>query len=160
MLATWFGAGLLPKAPGTWGSLAALICAWPLVHLGGRTALLVGIVVVFAVGLWAAGRYARAKGSSDPCEVVIDEVVGQWIAIVPVVGTGISPGDYAISCLVPLVAFRLFDVWKPWPVGWLDENLWAGLGIMMDDVAAGLYAGIVTVLIFFLYAYFAGWIVS
>ena len=160
LLATWFGAGLLPKAPGTWGSLAALVCAWPLVQIGGRPYLLVGIAVVFALGLWAADHYARATNGGDPGEVVIDEVAGQWIALLPVAGTSLSPGDYALACLPALIAFRLFDIWKPWPVGWLDEKLHGGLGIMMDDVAAGLYAGVVVALIVFLYAAFAGGLVS
>jgi phosphatidylglycerophosphatase A len=137
VLATWFGCGLLPKAPGTWGSLAALPLAFVLAELAGPRGLLIGALLVLIVGLWAADVYAAHSGSGDPGEVVIDEVAGQWLALVP---AALDPRLYAVAFL----AFRFFDIVKVWPANWLDRNLKGGWGIMLDDVAAGLYAGAVT----------------
>ena len=133
LLATWFGCGLLPKAPGTWGSAAALPCAALLVWLGGPWLLLVAAALAFALGVWASEVYARANGLEDPGAVVIDEVVGQWLALVPAAGVFwlYLPG---------FLAFRLFDILKPWPVSWADRAVHGGWGIMLDDVLAGLYA--------------------
>jgi nicotinamide-nucleotide amidase len=80
-LSTWFGAGLLPRAPGTWGALAALPCAWGMVLLGGPWLLLGGTVATFGVGLWASARYMTIAGVDDPAAICIDEVVGQWLTL-------------------------------------------------------------------------------
>ncbi|HIJ62166.1 MAG TPA: phosphatidylglycerophosphatase A [Rhodospirillaceae bacterium] len=131
-LATWFGAGLLPKAPGTWGSLAALPFAWAISEAGGGGLLAAAVALVSVVGWWAAERYAKASGDGDPGPVVIDEVAGQWLVL-----TMVPPGlaGYALG----FVLFRLFDIVKPWPVSWADRQLKGGLGIMLDDLLAGLY---------------------
>src|SRR5690606_9557196 len=104
-----FGAGLLPKAPGTWGSLAALPPALLLAWLGGPWALMAGALAAFALGLWASARYAAAAGKDDPSEVVIDEVAAQWLvlAFLP-----LAP----LPWLAGFALFRLFDAAKPWPV--------------------------------------------
>jgi phosphatidylglycerophosphatase A len=133
VLATWFGAGLLPRAPGTWGSAAALPLAWLLVAWGGPTALALAVVVVSAVGWWASAVYVTRTGRDDPGEIVIDEVAGQWLALIFV------PLD-PLLYLAAFAAFRLFDIKKPFPVGWLDRHIDGGLGVMADDIAAGLYA--------------------
>jgi phosphatidylglycerophosphatase A len=133
-LATWFGAGLLPIAPGTWGSLAALPCAW-LIHayLGGR-GLAIAVVVIFAAGLWAADRYAKGSAMVDPGAVVIDEVAGQWAVLLMVEPDLLLYG-------LGFVLFRAADIVKPWPVSWADRRLGGGLGIMVDDILAAVYAG-------------------
>jgi phosphatidylglycerophosphatase A len=133
LLATWFGCGLLPRAPGTWGSLAALPFAWGLAAAGGWPALAVGAVLLFAIGLWACQRVVDASGAEDPGECVIDEVAGQWLALV---AAPLDPLAYAFG----FAAFRLFDIVKPWPASWADRELKGGLGIMLDDIFAGLYA--------------------
>lgn len=132
-IATWFGAGLLPKAPGTWGSLAALPFAW-IVHAElGQGWLLVGAVLLFIVGTWAAERYRRHAETQDPQAVVVDEVVGQWLVLAAL------PGPELLSYAIGFALFRLFDVWKPWPVSWADRNVKGGLGIMLDDALAAAY---------------------
>ena len=131
VLATWFGAGLLPKAPGTWGSLAAIPFALALTWVGGPWLLLAAASAVFFAGVWAGGRYAKERGLEDPGAVVIDEVAGQWIALIPAL---LDP----VLVVLAFLAFRLFDILKPWPVGWLDRELKGGLGIMSDDVLAGV----------------------
>jgi phosphatidylglycerophosphatase A len=138
VIATFFGSGLLKPAPGTWGSLAALLL-WALLameaHAPASTlliALIAGIVLSIALGVPAATIAARESGRKDPGFVVIDEVAGQWIALLG------SPADWKHG-LIALVLFRLFDITKPFPARQL-EALPEGWGIVFDDVAAGLYA--------------------
>lgn len=135
LLATWFGSGLLPWAPGTWGSLAALPFGAALAWAGGPWALVAGAAVVFALGLWASQRYAEASGRADPGAVVIDEVAAQWLALIP---CGLNPWLFAAA----FIAFRVFDVLKVWPANWIDRNLKGGFGIMADDLVAAAYAGL------------------
>lgn len=138
LIATWFGCGYAPKVPGTAGSAAAvaiavlvrLAWAWP------PYAFAILAAALFLPGIWAAGVVARESGRKDPQFVVVDEVIGQWIAIA---------GAAAINwktCLAAFVLFRLFDIWKPFPVRNL-EALRGGVGIVMDDVMAGIYAALV-----------------
>ncbi|MCK9538795.1 phosphatidylglycerophosphatase A [Dokdonella sp.] len=137
-IASGFGAGLSPVAPGTAGSLAALLpwlvlreLPWPWYAL----ALLVG----FAVGVWAAAVSVARLRLADPGAIVWDEFVGQWIALAPLLWfTGGWPW-----VLVGFALFRLFDVAKPWPVSWADRRVSGGLGVMLDDVLAGLWAALV-----------------
>lgn len=137
-MATFFGSGLLKPAPGTWGSVAALLL-WAAYAWVARPSafalnavLVIGIVIVIALGVPAATIAERESGGHDPGFVVIDEVAGQWIALLG------CPGDWS-HALICLVLFRLFDITKPPPARQL-ERLPAGWGIVFDDVAAGLYA--------------------
>lgn len=139
LVATWFGVGLLPKAPGTWGSLSALPVAWLLSFFGGQIALAVAIVVCFCAGIWATGRVIGG-GDDDPASVVIDEVVGQWMVLLFV------PPNLALYAAGFLV-FRLADILKPWPVSWADRAVKGALGVMLDDILAALYGGGVLALI-------------
>jgi len=132
-LATWFGAGYSPFAPGTAGSLAAIAIAYLLRdHIQPwHLALFAAVLAVPAV--WAASLTAEIVGRKDPSIVVVDEVIGQWIAL-----AAARTIDWK-SCLVAFALFRLFDIWKPAPVRQL-EALPAGIGINADDAMAGLYA--------------------
>lgn len=134
LLATWFGAGLLPWAPGSWGSLAALPFAWAIEWRFGQAGLAIAAILVFAAGCWAADTVARAGAVRDPGFVVIDEVAAQWLVLA---AAPHSLSAYAIGFLL----FRIADVIKPWPARWADRALHGGLGIMLDDVFAALYAG-------------------
>jgi phosphatidylglycerophosphatase A len=133
LLATWFGAGFLPVAPGTWASLAALPCAALLVWLGGPVLVLAASVAVFVLGIWAADAYMQTVQVHDPSAIVIDEVVGQWVtlALLP-----LDPVMYALG----FVLFRVLDVLKPWPANFIDRAVTGGFGVMLDDVVAGAYA--------------------
>jgi phosphatidylglycerophosphatase A len=134
VLATWFGVGRLPGAPGTWGSLAALPFAAVLAWLGGPWTVLLASATVFALGLWASARYIAASGIDDPGPVVVDEVVGQWLtlALLP-----LTP----ISYVVGFILFRIADMAKPWPANWIDRSVAGPWGVMLDDVVAAIYAG-------------------
>lgn len=132
-MATGFGAGLLPKAPGTWGSLLAVALAWPIYGAAGQTGLAIAAVAAFAIGIWVSNKCVQKYGTEDPGQVVIDEIAGQWLVLLVV-----APGwlGYGLG----FVLFRAFDIFKPWPVSWVDRNIKGGLGIMIDDVVAAGYA--------------------
>ena len=140
LVCSWFGAGWMKPAPGTWGSLAALPLGWLLFWLAGPPLLGVAIIVVFLIGWWASERIVRSEGLEDPSWVVIDEVAGQWLTLLI---TPPSLLDYAVG----FALFRLFDIWKPWPVSWADQKIKGGLGIMLDDVLAGLMGLVVLTLL-------------
>lgn len=145
IIATFGFVGHLRPAPGTWGSLAALPVGWLLHTIGGAGLLIVGIVLSFASGWWATALETHGKEDHDPSEIVIDEVAGQWIAILPL-SLGASHVNADILGLWPgwicaFVLFRLFDILKPGPIGWADRRGDA-LGVMLDDVIAGLFAAI------------------
>jgi phosphatidylglycerophosphatase A len=136
LISTFLGVGLVPFAPGTWGSLAALPVAW-LIHANlGPLALAAAALLVVGLGSWSAGATMRRTRSDDPGAIVIDEVAGQWLVLAAV------PLDllwYAAG----FALFRLFDITKPWPVSWADRQVKGGLGVMLDDViAAGYAAGV------------------
>ena len=145
LVVTFFHAGRLRPAPGTWGSLAALPAALLLHMAGGPLFLVAATVIAFFLGTWATERYLKDTGTHDPSEVVIDEVVGQWIALFPV-SLGASHAGAEITQLWPgilaaFLFFRAFDIWKPGPIGWC-ERLPGAWGVMMDDVAAGWIASL------------------
>jgi len=145
LIATFGMVGHLRPAPGTWGSLAALPAAWLLHVLGGPVLLAIGAALAFAIGWWATAQETRGKADHDPSEIVIDEAAGQWLAMLPV-SIGATHAGAALSALWPgwiaaFVLFRLFDIWKPGPVGWADRRGDA-LGVMLDDVIAGLFAAL------------------
>jgi phosphatidylglycerophosphatase A len=137
VIATWFGCGYSPRAPGTVGSAAAVLIAIALHHHAGlgRWPFLALTVVAIPPAVWAAGVTARELKLTDPQIVVVDEVVGQWIALA---GAHVNWK----TCLAAFALFRLFDIWKPPPVRQL-ERLHGGWGIVADDVMAGVYAALV-----------------
>jgi phosphatidylglycerophosphatase A len=134
ILATWFGCGLSPIGPGTAGSAAAIAIAYFLHWPPYAFALLA--LAITPLGIWAASETAKQVGKEDPGLVVIDEVAGQWLTL-----AGASALNWK-SFLAGFLLFRLFDIWKPFPIRRL-ESLPGGLGIMADDLAAGVYAAAV-----------------
>ncbi len=137
-LATWFGCGYFPWGPGTAGSLAAAVIA-ALLHFylgAGRATLLLLTAALVSPAIWAATRTARLINEKDPGIVVVDEVLGQWITL-----AGATVLN-AKALIAGFVLFRLFDIWKPWPVRKL-EQLPTGTGIVADDLAAGVYGAII-----------------
>ncbi len=139
LLATGFGVGLLPGMPGTWGSLAALFCAWPIVDVAGAYGLAAAAALAFLAGIWAAGVAARASGRSDPGVIVIDEIAAQWLVLV------FAPLDWR-AYGAGFLLFRVFDIVKPWPIRTVERRVKGGAGIMLDDVLAAFYAVILLVI--------------
>ena len=132
LFATWFGVGLIRPAPGTWGSFAALLiwyfaeCMHPTAHV---------ILPIFILFSWlVCSQATKDSDSKDHSAIVIDEVAGMFVAL-SLVPHGI------MTYLCAFLLFRLFDIWKPWPISWVDQNVQGGLGILLDDLIAGLFAG-------------------
>jgi phosphatidylglycerophosphatase A len=137
MLLSWFGCGLSPVAPGTMGSLGSLPLGAILRWAYGPWTLPICATALFFAGWACAARQLRdGLDGEDPQWIVVDEVVGQWIvlSVVP-----FHPLGYVLA----VVLFRIFDIAKPWPVSWADRHVPGGLGIMLDDLLAGLYAAVV-----------------
>jgi phosphatidylglycerophosphatase A len=131
-IATGAGSGYLPKAPGTWGSLVGVLL-WFLLRPLPLAPYCILVAGLFVLGTVAAGAAEKIVDHGDPGLVVIDEIVGQIIALTTVPA-------HPLWIILGFVFFRFFDILKPFPVGWLDSHIHGGLGIMLDDVAAGLYA--------------------
>ena len=131
-LATFFGIGRLPWAPGTWGSLAGLAISW-FFFLDHPYRLLIAAALLFAVSVPACTRAEALMGEKDPSSVVVDEVVGMMVSM------AFLPAPHGYFALIAFILFRLFDIWKPWPWKKL-QYLPGGWGILVDDVGAGLYA--------------------
>ena len=149
IIASVFGIGFFDVAPGTVMSAVAVPLAAMIGVFAGGAALLLASLIVFVVGVIACGAHVRRTGREDPPECVIDELAGQWLAcsacllsfgtMAPV--THISLPAFAIA----FAAFRLFDIWKPWPVRWADEQVTGGMGVMLDDMIAGMMAGAIVI---------------
>ena len=154
IIATFLYVGHMRPAPGTWGSLAALPFAWIIRTYSGLYGLIFACGIVYALGLWATKMETAGKENHDPSEIVIDEVVGQWIALLPIASIVTSRGLDALALwpgwITAFALFRLFDITKPWLVGWADKRDDA-TGVMLDDVNAGIFAAICVVIIGGLY---------
>ncbi|AQA20070.1 phosphatidylglycerophosphatase A [Halioglobus japonicus] len=131
-LAFGLGSGLAPKAPGTFGTIAAVPLFWLLSHLSLEM-YTVALVVAFVAGIWICDKASKELGVHDHPGIVWDEFVGYWLTMWAL------PADW-VWMLAGFVAFRIFDIAKPWPIGWLDKRVDGGLGIMIDDIVAGLMA--------------------
>lgn len=131
LIATFGGFGLLRPAPGTIGAAAAAAVGWIIACTLSPLALLPFALAAFLAGIWAANEMEKASGDKDPSSVVMDEVAGQWLvlAFVP-----ITLQWY----LIAFALFRFFDILKPWPVSYADQKIAGGLGVMSDDIIAGL----------------------
>lgn len=136
-LATFGYSGLIRPAPGTWGTVAGVPFAWLLLDLGGAPAVAAAAVAAFLIGWWAAHVHMTATGNmSDPSEIVIDEVAGLWVAYLA------APDNGWLWLLAAFLLFRLFDIWKPGPIGWADRHVKGALGVMVDDIVAGAAAAL------------------
>jgi phosphatidylglycerophosphatase A len=128
-----FGSGFLPRAPGTWGSLLALVLWWWLLAPLPWWMQLGVALVVFVAGVWLVDRVLRRYGVGDEPAIVIDEFAGLWVALVAV-------DQQPLPVLLGFVAFRVFDIVKPWPIGLADARVKGGFGVMLDDLLAGIGA--------------------
>jgi phosphatidylglycerophosphatase A len=147
LLGTWFGSGLSPKMSGTCGSIAALPFAYVIQTVWGNSALLLASIIAFFAGWWASHVYLRYTDASDPKEIVIDEVAGQWFLLSFLYATW-------TSYIIGLALFRFFDIVKPWPVSWSDRVVKGGLGVMLDDILAAAYPLVICVVVAWLSGFF------
>ena len=152
LIVTVFYVGFSPYAPGTIGSIVAILIGYWIQFIGGFPLLMSCVITFFFAGWAFTDRYiSQTKASHDPQEIVIDEVVGQWISYLPI---SFYIWKYELTILsfdwfnwvTALILFRIFDIWKPWPVIWADKKN-NSLGVMLDDVLAGIYAAIITVVL-------------
>ena len=137
-----FGSGLAPVAPGTFGTLAA-IPIYCLMQNLSLTIYLVLTIIAFIVGIWICQQSADWLGKEDPSAVVWDEIVGYLITMIA------APTGW-LWIVIGFVLFRFFDILKPWPISLADREIHGGLGIMVDDVIAGVFAGVLLQSIFYL----------
>lgn len=135
-VATGFGSGLIRPAPGTWGSAAAALFGFGIWELLPSPFLMPVLAIVsFALGWHATDIYCKRNGVHDPSEVVMDEFAGIFVTLS---FAPLTPW----TVLAGFLLFRLFDIWKPWPIRWADRSIEGAFGVMFDDVLAGLIAGI------------------
>ena len=137
LLASWFGSGFLKPAPGTWGSLAALPFGAALIEFTGLHGLLIAALALIPVGTWATSLFQQQSGVHDDKRIVIDEVIGQWIAMLPI--ALLNPLYIALA----FILFRFFDILKPWPISYIDKHVDSAFGVILDDILAGIAAGFV-----------------
>lgn len=149
LTATFFWSGLFPFAPGTAGSAAALPFAFILSWVFGQWWLLLFGGLAFVAGLWACAIYAPATGKKDPGACVIDEVAGQFVTLAFIPATFST--DTLAWYVVGFLAFRAFDIVKPWPASKFDRELDGAMGIMLDDVISGFMAGVVLLIAYVLW---------
>ena len=142
VITTLFGLGFSKFAPGTVGSIFGLITAWLIVSYTSNTYLIAAATLVFFIGFFLSNIYSKYLNTNDPSRIIIDELVGQWITLF------FLPPE-VLYYLIGFILFRFFDIFKPWPVNWADSNLHGGLGIMLDDVFAGIYSCIIVSTLFY-----------
>jgi phosphatidylglycerophosphatase A len=143
-IATGFYSGYLPKAPGTWGSLVGLLLFF-LLHTLNLQIYLAVVAAIFVIGTFAAGEAEKIMDRKDPGLVVIDEIVGILITMIAIPAT-------PLAMALGFVLFRIFDIWKPFPIRLIDQRFHGGLGIMLDDIVAGIFSLVILqVLVRFLF---------
>ena len=147
---TFFGAGLSPKAPGTVGTLASLPVGLGVIYYFGIEALFTLTLAITIIGIFEVNKYEQATGIHDHQQIVIDEAAGMWLSLIIAYSTATAmsyPYADILAILFSFAAFRLFDIWKPSTIGWIDRELKGGLSVMLDDVLAGIAGGLLSALL-------------
>ena len=150
------GSGLPRRAPGTWGTVGGLIIAIPLLSLGFVPFLIITILSC-VIGSWICGLTSELMGGHDNPHIVWDEWAGMWLTLLPLSYMGIADGNFwqniaqtssIVAIIIAFILFRFFDIIKPPPIGWADKKVAGGLGIMLDDIIAGIMAAAVWIIIY------------
>ncbi len=147
---TFGGAGLSPKAPGTVGTLASLPVGVAVLYSFGMETLFMLTLAITVTGIFEINKYEKLTGEHDQQEIVIDEAAGMWLALMIAISTAATmtyPYAEVLAIVLSFAAFLLFDIWKPSTIGWINRELKGGLGVMLDDVLAGIAGGLLTVVI-------------
>ena len=139
LLATWFGMGMIRPGPGTWGSAAALVMWYFLEFSYSYTYFILPIFILFS--WYICFKASMDCDSDDHQSIVIDEVAGMLLALSFV-------AHDILNYIYAFLLFRLFDIWKPWPISWVDKNIKGGIGVLLDDLIAGLFAGVIIYTLF------------
>jgi len=134
LLSSWFGSGLMPIAPGTFGTLAAVPPAI-IIYYFGTVPSVISLIVIIPLAVWTSNVTQKLLGKDDPSEIVIDEVVGFFVTVF------LLPFSW-LSFTLGFLLFRVFDILKPFPIGIIDKKIKGGTGIVLDDIVAGIYANI------------------
>ena len=144
---TFFGAGLSPKAPGTVGSLVSLPVGMAIIYYLGVETLFMFTLAITVIGIFEVNKYEKVTGIHDHSQIVIDEAAGMWLSLMIAYSTATAMNYlYAdiLAIIFSFAAFRLFDIWKPSTIGWIDRELKGGLSVMLDDVLAGIAGGLLS----------------
>jgi phosphatidylglycerophosphatase A len=147
---TFFGAGLSPKAPGTVGTLASLPVGLAVLYYFGTETLFMLTLAITVIGIFEINKYEQSTGIHDHQQIVIDEAAGMWLSLIiayPAAITMNYPYAEFLAIVLSFGTFRLFDIWKPSTIGWIDRELKGGLGVMLDDVLAGIAGGLLSAVI-------------
>jgi len=147
---TFGGAGLSPKAPGTVGTLASLPVGLAVLYYLGLDALFLVTLVITTIGIFEINKYEKATGIHDHQQIVIDEAAGMWLSLMIAYSTATTmtyPYAEILAIVFSFGAFRLFDIWKPSTIGWIDRELKGGMGVMLDDVLAGIAGGLLSAVV-------------
>ena len=147
---TFGGAGLSPKAPGTVGTLASLPVGLFVLYYFGMETLFLLTLAITIVGIFEINKYEAITKTHDQQHIVIDEAAGMWLSLMIAVSTAVTltyPYAEYLAILFSFASFRLFDIWKPSTIGWIDRELKGGMGVMLDDVLAGIAGGLLTVVV-------------
>jgi len=147
---TFFGSGLSPWAPGTVGSLAALVVGVAILQFFPTQTLFMLTLAITIIGIFEINKYEKETKTHDDKSIVIDEVAGMWLALIIAVSTAESMSyayAYEVAIVASFAAFRLFDIWKPSTIGTIDRRVPGGVGVMGDDILAGIAGGFLSVII-------------
>jgi phosphatidylglycerophosphatase A len=147
---TFFGSGLSPKAPGTIGSLASLPFGVLIIEYMGLETLFMLTFAITIIAIFEINKYEKVTGLHDQKEIVIDETAGIWLTLMIAYPTMLKldfPYIYELYIVGSFASFRLFDIWKPSTIGWIDREVKGGLGVMGDDILAGVAGGLFTAII-------------
>lgn len=147
---TFGGAGLSPKAPGTVGTLASLPVGLAILFYLGMEALFMLTIAITVIGVFEINKYEKTTGIHDQQHIVIDEAAGMWLSLMIAYSSAITmtyPYAEILAIVLSFATFRLFDIWKPSTIGWIDREVKGGLGVMFDDVLAGVAGGLLSVLV-------------
>jgi len=147
---TFFGAGFSPKAPGTVGSLVSLPVGMAIIYYFGVETLFMFTLAITVIGIFEVNKYEKTTGIHDHSQIVIDEAAGMWLSLMIAYSTATTmnyPYVDILAIVFSFAAFRLFDIWKPSTIGWIDRELKGGLSVMLDDVLAGIAGGLLSALL-------------
>ena len=147
---TFGGAGLSPKAPGTVGTLASLPVGLLVLYYFGMESLFMLTLAITIIGIFEINKYEKHTGTHDQQHIVIDEAAGMWLALMIAISTASTmsyPYAEAMAIIFSFASFRLFDIWKPSTIGWIDRELKGGMGVMLDDILAGIAGGLLSAVI-------------